>query len=95
MILNKTDISKFSLAEALSNSNGKTSGSKFAGFIGITVGSIGFLVAIGSSLFQSVDSVGLAGISAGVISSSFVLFGYSKNNATKDTTNSVVEDGNV
>lgn len=95
MIINRADINKFSLVQALSDSNGKTSGSKLAGFIGLIVGSISFLLSVVFSLFNNVDGVGLAGISAGVISSSFVLFGYSKKNATKDTTNSVVEDGNV
>lgn len=92
MILNKTDISNFSFAEAMSNSNGKTSGSKFAGLIGICVGSIGFLGGILGAFYKLPDSVAIAGLSSALITGSYVLFGYSKSRDNNDTTNTVIEE---
>ena len=92
MLLNKTNINKFSFGEAMSNSNGKTSGSKFAGFITLCVGGIGFLISIISALCGYTESVALTSICAGVISTALVLFGYSKNKATKDSTNIEIKD---
>lgn len=92
MITNQVDINKFSFAEAMSNSNGKTSGSKFAGLIGIIVGAIGFLGGLIGSFYKLPDAVAIAGLSSALITGSYVLFGYSKSQATKDTTNTIVED---
>jgi hypothetical protein len=91
MIINKTTINKFSFGEAMSNSNGKTSGSKFAGFIALCSGSIGFLVAVVTAIFKSPDALALAGISGGIITTALAIFGYSKKKATKDSTNLEVE----
>lgn len=84
MILLNTNISKFSFAEAMSNSSGKTSGSKFAGFISLITGCLGFLISLGLTIFKVPESLALAGLSSGLISSSLVLFGYSKKQGTKD-----------
>ncbi len=91
MIINKTDISKISLGEALSNSNGKTSGTKIGGIIGLAVGAIGFIMNNIALFVKSGESLGyvvaMAGISAGVIAGAYTVLGYSKYKATKDTTN--------
>lgn len=91
MIINQTILQKFSFAEAMSNSNGKTSGSKFAGFIALCTGAIGFLASVALSLWKDPNSIALAGLSAGIISTALVLFGYSKKKATKDSTNEEVD----
>lgn len=80
------NIQKFSFAEAMSNSSGKTSGSKFAGFIALVTGCLGFLVSIGLALFKIPEALALSGLSSGLISSSLVLFGYSKKKGSTDNT---------
>ena len=86
-MLNKVDINKFSFAQAMSNSNGKTSGSKFAGFLALVTGMIGLICSLFFELMKSVNSVTFLTVSAGLITSSLIMFGYSKKKATKDTTN--------
>ena len=82
----KIDISKFSLPEALSNLNGKTSGTKLVGFITIVNANLAFLLSVIGAFYGVGDSVAIAGISSSLIISSMGLFAYGKKNGTKDTT---------
>ena len=86
-MINKTDISKISIAEAISNSNGKTSGSKLGALEVINVGCICLIIATINIAAGGEHGVALAGILAGMIGSALALLGYSKKKATKDTTN--------
>ena len=84
MRLKNCNIQKFSFPEAISNSSGKTSGSKLAGFIALLTGCIGFIVSIGLALFKIPEALALSGLSSGLVSSSLVLFGYSKKKGSTD-----------
>ena len=82
----KRDISKInkplmhvvSISEALSNSDGKTSGSKLAGAVIIAVGCATFIVSCVGLMISINESSVFAGIAAGVIATGATLFGYSK-----------------
>ena len=76
------DISKFSFPEMLNNSDGKTSGSKVAGFVIIIVACL-CLLACAVGLFLKIDVVGFAGVLAGCIITGAGLMGYSKNQSLK------------
>lgn len=91
MILNQTDIGKFSFAEAMNSPNGKTSGSKLAGLIGLSVGSIGFIAGTIGLYFKMPSMLEVCTLSAGLITTSFVLFGYTKKKDTNDITNTILE----
>lgn len=86
---NKTEVSKFSYAEALSNSNGKTSGSKLNGDKIVTVGCISFILCTAALFFKITDALAFGALSAGVIATGAGLLGYSKKHATQDTTNTI------
>lgn len=79
-MINKTDISKFSIAEATSNSNGKTSGSKVAGFIVV----ITSCICISACTVYSI----LGGASGDVIV-------YSTTPSTLPTTGALVVNGGI
>ena len=95
MIVNKTDIGVLSFPESVSNSNGKTSGSKLGGMIALITGCISFIIntisilCVDSNMAQSM--VLMAAASAGVITAGLGVLGYSKKKATKDTTNTNIE----
>lgn len=85
--MNKTDISKFSFGEAMSNSNGKTSGSKWNGEKIVTTGCICLILSAIALCCKVSNSLEFGVISAGVIATGAGLLGYSKKKATQDTTN--------
>jgi putative N-acetylmannosamine-6-phosphate epimerase len=87
MVINQTDISKFSLPEAISNPNGKTSGSKLAGLEIVTTGCVCLLMASIEIVAGGNDGIALAGIMAGVLTVGATLLGYSKSQDSNDTTN--------
>jgi len=89
MRINKTDISKFSWPEAMSDSNGKTSGIRFNCHIVIVTCSLCLLITV---LRNTADTLALAGVLAGLISTAFWALGYSKKKDTNDTTNTEVGD---
>lgn len=93
-IINQTDIRKFSFAEAMSNSNGKTSGSHLAGFITVVTSCIVFLISSIAALYDKPDGVAIAGLATASIAVGLGLFGYSKKNATKDSTNETISSSN-
>lgn len=74
----KSDISKFSIPESVSSSNGKTSGSKVAGAVVVTTGCICFIASTAATILENPNGVALAGICAGVIASGLAIFSYSK-----------------
>ena len=76
------DVSKFSFPEMLNNSDGKTSGSKVAGFVIIVVACL-CLIACTIGLFLKIEITAFAGILAGVIVTGASLMGYSKNQSLK------------
>ena len=78
----KTDIEKFSIPEIFNNSDGKTSGSKVAGFVIIVTGCLCLLACV-VGLFKKLDVTGFAGIVAGAIITGAGLMGYSKNQSLK------------
>jgi hypothetical protein len=78
MTITKTDISKFSIPESVSSSNGKTSGSKVAGAVVVTTGCICFIASTIATIVQNPFGIALAGICAGVIASGLAIFSYSK-----------------
>jgi len=88
-MINTTDINKFSFAQAMSNNNGKTSGSKFGSFIALITGCLVMDMAGIACIAKNPNGLALAGIAAGVISASLAGFAYSKNKETKDTTNTI------
>jgi hypothetical protein len=87
--MNKLDPSKFSFPEAMSNSNGKTSGSKFGSFIALITGCVAFiadtvaLFIVDGDMGQSLVILGSA--AAGVIAGAIAGFSYSKKMGTKGT----------
>lgn len=76
------DITKFSFPEMLNNSDGKTSGSKVAGFVIILVSCV-CLLACTVGLFLKIEVVSFAGVLAGCIITGAGLMGYSKNQSLK------------
>ena len=80
------NISKFSLPEALSNLNGKTSGTKLVGFITIVNANLAFLLSVIGAFYSINDCVAIAGIASTLIVTGMGLFAYGKVNGTKDTT---------
>jgi len=90
--INKTNIAKFSYGEAMSNSNGKTSGTKFAGDKLVNVGGLSFLICVVGALFKIPEMVTMATLAIGVITIGSGLLGYSKKHATKDTTNTIDDE---
>ena len=80
----KTDIEKFSFPEMLNNSDGKTSGSKVAGFVIIIVACLCLLECV-LGLFLKIDVVGFAGILAGCLATGAALMGYSKKQSLEHT----------
>lgn len=73
---------KFSFSEMLSNSDGKTSGSKVAGMIVVITGCLS-LLACTVGLFIGIDVLGFAGVVAGIIVTGAGLMGWSKNQSLK------------
>jgi len=82
MTILNTDISKFSFAESVSSSNGKTSGSKVAGMLVVFSGCLSFITGSIASIAKDPNGIALAGIAAGVITAGLVMFGYSKKRDT-------------
>jgi hypothetical protein len=91
-MINKTDISKFSFAEAMSNSNGKTSGIKLGAFTALVTSCIVFLIIGISAIYDSEPNVSIAALATTSITSSLASLAYGKNKATKDSTNSLNEE---
>jgi len=92
MTILNTDISKFSFAESVSSSNGKTSGSKVAGALVVTTGCFSFLLGSISAVAGDPNGIALSGIAAGVITAGLVMFGYSKK---RDTLGKSDEESNT
>lgn len=95
MTINKTDISKISIPEALSNSNGKTSASAILGSECITIGLLCFIIGIFYAGFKIpgfenilIQSLGLVGIGSAMIVTK-------KIKATDDKTNTEIEDVSI
>jgi len=88
MIINKTDIGKFSWAEANSDANGKTSGSKFNAGIVIQTCCVCLLITV---IRNTSETLTLAGILGGLITAAFAIMGYSKNKDKNDTTNTIMK----
>ena len=91
MIINKVDINKFSWAQANSDPNGKTSGTKFNAHIVIVTCCLCLLVTV---IRNTSDVLALSGILSGLITMAFGLLGYSKRKAINDTTNTILEENN-
>jgi len=92
MTILNTDISKFSFAESVSSSNGKTSGSKVAGALVVTSGCFSFIMSSVAAIAKDPNAIALAGIAAGVITAGLVMFGYSKK---RDTLGKSDEESNT
>lgn len=74
----KENINKLSIAEAVSNNDGKTSGSKLGSFIGLITACTSFLMASYATIIGNPNGVPLATIAAGVMSVCIAGFSYSK-----------------
>jgi len=88
-MINKTDISKFSWAETVSDPNGKSSGSKFNAHIVVVTCCI--------CIAKTVMCDGIAGLPliivlAGLLTAAMAAFSYSKKKDTNDTTNTVEKE---
>jgi amino acid permease len=93
MTINKTNISKFSIAEAHNDSNGKSSNSKYNGTKIITTGCLAFMLSTIGVVFMKIPEAGnIAILATGVIATGATLSGYSKKKSTIDTTNTNTED---
>ena len=97
MIINKTEIGKFSFAEMFSDLNGKTSGTAVCGVIISLIGAICFLMGTIKFTFFSV-SAGFETVllqSVAVITLGVGIITVRNFNPTKDTTNTEVPDQEV
>lgn len=97
MIINKTDISKYSFGQQFSDMNGKTSNTAVIGAYLCVIGGTCFLLGTVSFLFLTVhigfetvlsQSIAVVAIGAGLI-------GLKKLKPTRDTTNTVVDEKNL
>jgi len=97
MIINKTDISKYSFGQQFSDMNGKTSNTAVIGSYLCVIGGTCFLLGTVSFLFLTVhvgfetvlsQSIAVVAIGAGLI-------GLKKLKQTRDTTNTIVEENNL
>jgi len=85
-MINRVNIQKFSLPEAVANSNGKTSGSATCGMFMIFVGTICFFV----GTFKSDPNTLIQSLALVSLGTSLVAI--NKLNPTKDTTNTPDKD---
>ena len=88
---NTYNASNVSIAEAVSNTSGKTSGSKLGSMIALIVGSISLLLNSAAMIFvlpEVASSIALvAATSAGVIAAAITGLGYSKKFSVLENTN--------
>ncbi len=87
--INKTEIGKFSWAEANSDPNGKTSGTKFNAHIIVVTCCICILITV---IRNTADTLALVGILAGLLTAAMAALNASKKKDTNDTTNKEVKE---
>ena len=78
------DLSKFSISEALNNTNGKTSGSKVAGAMVVTTGCICLLMSSISTVLGNPNGIALSAILSSIIIAGLTLFGYSRGKSAQE-----------